>query len=124
MQEPRKAERQLMRWAIVLLLLGLSPLIANLLAVWIAPLFGCLVIEHGAYTKLDLPDEVYGDLRPGCSVNGVEVGPVLHFMLMSGLAIVFTWPAVLGSLMIWLTLLLRFLRRRRDRGRASPLADD
>lgn len=101
-----------MWWAIATLLIGLLPLILNLLAVTIAPQLGCLVIEHGAYTRLTPPDEYYGtDLRPGCTVGGFDIGSVLHAMLMAGLGIVFTWPVLIGSLFLWLQLIIR--RRRR-----------
>ncbi|MFL6724462.1 MAG: hypothetical protein ACJ8E7_10065 [Sphingomicrobium sp.] len=112
-QGQRRSSRRLIMWAIATLVIGLLPIISSLLVELVAPQLGCLVIEHGAYTRLIPPEQYYGgDLRPGCTFGGVDIGPALHAMHMFIYGIVFTWPMVIASLVLWVALLFNWPRRR------------
>ena len=103
--------RVLIWWAIGALLAGLLPIISSLLVELIAPQLGCLVIEHGAYTRGASYPHDNGDLSLGCFFSGVNVGPVLHAMHLFMFAILITWPLLIASVVLWAKLLVS--RRRR-----------
>lgn len=101
----QRSRNRLLAWAVVTLLVGLAPIFSSLLVEIIAPSLGCLVIEHGAYTKLTHPEEYYGsNLRPGCFVAGANIGPALHAMHLFIFAILITWPAIIASMALWIKL--------------------
>jgi hypothetical protein len=113
LQRQRRTGRRLIMWAIATLVIGLLPIISNLLVEFVAPQLGCLVIEHGAYTRLVPPEQYYGgDLKPGCTLGGVDIGPALHAMHLFIYGIVFTWPILIVSLILWLALLVTWPPRR------------
>lgn len=110
-RDQRQNRRKLMWWAIATFLIGILPIISSLLVEAVAPALNCLVIEHGAYTKGPSFAADPGDLTLGCQVAGIDVGPALHAMHLFVFAILFTWPILLGSLMLWADLLIRIKRK-------------
>lgn len=105
-EEQRRSRRRLLWGAIATLVIGLLPFISSLLVLLIAPQLGCLVIEHGAYTRGPSFGDDPGDLTLGCIIGGVDVGPALHAMHLFIFAIFFTWPFLLMSLVLWVLLLI------------------
>lgn len=98
-----------------LLVLGIVTLVG-----W-APL-GVLLLGSGVASALNCRlDE--GSVHP-CLVAGVDIGPVLYTATVSGWLILGVWPVMLGTLLIWLGLLIRMivrmsLRRLRVGGNAG-----
>jgi hypothetical protein len=108
--QPRIKFSGLLIWAIITLLIGISPFLSSLLADAIASPLGCIVIEHGAYTRATIPDEFgYYGLSQGCKLGSMEIGPALHFMHMFIFAVMITWPFFLTSLVLWGAYLYRRL---------------
>lgn len=100
--------RGILAWAIITLLIGISPFLSSLLAEAIAWPLGCAVIEHGAYTRATIPHEFgYYGLSQGCKLGSVEIGPILHFMHLFIFAVLITWPFLLTSLVFWALYIFR-----------------
>lgn len=94
-------------WAAMLsLLVGIAPLLANVLASQIASSLGCYIAEYSIYSKAGTPADFSDDL-PGCRLGSSDVGPYLVDAHTFGLAFSLTWPLLLVSAALWLRRLIR-----------------
>jgi hypothetical protein len=92
--------------ATLTLLVGIAPLLANLLASQIASLLGCYIAEYSIYSKAGTSADFSDDL-PACLAGSRDVDALLIGAHNFGLAFAFTWPFLLVSAFLWLRLLMR-----------------
>ena len=101
--------RRIIGAATLTTLVGLAPMIANLISEFAASRLGCFVNEHGAYTMTD------GDTIFGCRRGTTEVGGLLHDLYMSVMLFFITWPLIPIGSYLW----IRLVRDRVRHARAS-----
>jgi len=98
--------RRLRRIAAGSAAVGIAPLVANCLSDAVARALGCYIAEYSIYdrsgTWSDFSDDVVG-----CRLGGIDIGSLLVAAHSAGLAIVVTWPLILLSVWLWVSLLLR-----------------
>jgi uncharacterized membrane protein YhaH (DUF805 family) len=103
---PRFSNRFLLWSAIASLAIGLAPIVANILAHEVASQLDCYIAEFSIYSRSGTFDDFSDDV-PGCH----NVGSLLVVGSTFGLAFALTWPLVLLSLVLWIMILVRRLKR-------------
>jgi len=107
---PRFSNRFLLWSAIGSLAIGLAPIVANILAHEVASRLDCYIAEFSIYSRSGTFDDFSDDV-PGCRWGSHDFGSLLVVGSTFGLAFALTWPLVLLSLVLWIVLLVRRLKR-------------
>jgi hypothetical protein len=104
------SNRSRMLIAIASLAIGLAPIVANILAHEVASRLDCYIAEFSIYSRSGTFDDFSDDV-PGCRWGSHDVASLLVVVNAFGFAFVLTWPLVLLSLVLWIMLLVRRLKR-------------
>ena len=103
------SNRRLLWAAIITLVIGIGPILSNILSEQIANALGCYIAEFEIYTRTGTPLDYD---RSGCSFGGMDVGSTLVFFHTLILASLLTWPFFGISIFLWARLVGRRTNRR------------
>jgi len=104
------SNRRLLWVAIASLAIGIGPMAANILSSQVASALGYYIAEFSIYSKSGTPNDFFDDV-PGCRLGSTDVGPLLVNLHTFVFAFFLTWPFFVLSLVVWVMLILRWVKK-------------